>query len=116
MDLDEWAAMQALTKRGDVAPLRQLLKQRGLSSFLIDSLTDHLLGITRRPGHRPTETSPDYIRAQYQTLVLLDPTLKKTSIHATLSTLIKVPVKTIEKALYSTRSMSPKKKQQPPSP
>ena len=116
MNLAEWAAIEALAKRGDVDPLRQLLKERGLSSFLINAITEFALGIRRRPRHRPTKTFPGIIRAQYQTIVLLDPTRKKTSIHATLAKLNEVSVKTVEKVLYPKRAMSPKsKKKQSPS-
>nr|WP_143838155.1 hypothetical protein [Nitrospira cf. moscoviensis SBR1015] len=110
MDLDEWAAIRALEKRGDGAPLRQRLTERGHGPDLIDAFTNPSRGIIKRRRKRQRKTiDPALIFTMFYIGRQLEPTRKITSIHAEIAERCQVSVKTVEKVLYSIQFPCPKK-------
>jgi len=121
MNIYEWSAIEAF-KRGDRGPLIERWKKlegKPLSPLLHQFILRHFIEgkPLRKRGRPPTATKTAIIQTAYIAATTLDPSEKKTAIHADLKELGKLKsTKRIEQIVYrmpKSSSRSPQKKPKP---
>ena len=120
MDIYEWSAIEAF-KRGDREPLTERLKElqgKPISPLLHKFILRHFIeGKPLRRRSRPTTaTKTAMIQSAYIIATTLEPSAKKTAIHADLVKRFKLKSRRIEQIIYSmpkSSRLSPKKKPTP---
>lgn len=120
MDIYEWSAIEAF-KRGDRGPLTEWWKDlqgKSLSPLLHEFILRHFIEgkPLRRRGRSTTATTTAMIQSAYLLATILEPSAKKTAIHADLVKRFKLKSGRIEQIIYSmpkASRLSPKKKPTP---